>query len=353
MAQSLYRSSRRMAKTILRPLFPWAWPQPTIPPIGLPIIPPTPGKSFPRRTLTTQMCNYNHAQYLEKAIHSVVTQSRPPDEYLILDDGSTDNSVEIMKRYAAQYPFIRLVLKNENIGFARGREELLQLATGDYIHVGAADDYMLPGFIEQAMRLAEEFPQAGIITGEMVFEYENSLATDFIEIPWWTTGFVSREKYLHEYLEVGDPTSTLSAPTIHRRDAFLEFGGLRSELGIWDISFVLQASALKYGMCYLDVPCYTWVFRNSGMTKVENSKLMQSAETHLNYFNLMRSPAYRDLFSQKFAHAWLMANMIHACRSFAEAKIEKDMATTPKPVQTEPASPFQPALEPTPAFATA
>jgi GT2 family glycosyltransferase len=342
-AQSLYRLGWRIARKVLRPLVQWARPRPlpVIPPIGLPIKPPTPGKSFPRRTLTAQMCNYNHAQYLEKAIISVVTQSRPPDEYLILDDASTDNSVEIMKRYAARYPFIRLVLKKKNGGPHQGHQEMVQQAKGDYVHVGAADDYMMPGFIEGAMRLAEEFPQAGIITGEMLFENAQTREIHTVEIPGWETGFVSPEKYLHEYLEVGDPTCTLSAPTIYRRDAFLECGGMRRELGIWDISFILQASALKYGMCYLNAPCYTWVYRKSGMTKVENSKLIQTVETHQNYFNLMRSKPFRDLFSQNFAHAWFIANMNHACRSFTEAKIEQDLATTQKPGQTETPSPFQ------------
>ena len=147
-----------------------------------------------------------------------------------------------------------------------------------------------------------------------------------IEIPDWVTGYVSPEKYLHEYLETGDPTCTLSATTFFRRDLFHQVGGMRPELGIWDVSFVLQASALMCGMCYLDAPVYTWVCRPRGLTRLENSDLSRSAETYLNYVSRMRSAPFRNLFSNKFASQWLLANMQQSARVFAHTFLNKMFA---------------------------
>jgi len=319
------RGRRPPPRVPKKPAPPAVVPVPTAPPgpEPRPIVAPTAQPAaFPRRTLSALMCNYNHARYIEKAITAVVTQSRPPDEYLILDDASTDDSVAVIERFAARFPFIKLVRKHKNGGNSRGINELVEMATGDYIHQGAADDFMLPGFIEQAMRLAEEFPHAGIISGEMIHHYEDTGEVLKVEIPGWTTGYVSPEKYLHEYLEVGDPTCTLSATTLFRRDAFLSAGGMRPELGIWDVSFVLQASALRHGMCYLNAPVYTWVCRPSGLTRKENVDLGRSVETYQNYARLMRSPEFRDLFSEKFVRMWLLANMQHASTMFTAQWLE-------------------------------
>jgi hypothetical protein len=190
---------------------------------------------------------------------------------------------------------------------------------------------MLPGFIEQAMRLAEEFPAAGIISGELVHRPEQGGGDLLVEIPGWVTGYVCPEKFLHDYLEVGDPTCTLSATTFFRRDAFLEAGGMRKELGIWDVSFVLQACALKYGMCYLDRPVYTWVYRQRGLTRRENTDLTRSAETYLNYVRLMRSPPFRGLFSDTFVRRWFVANMQHAAGAFAHDVINQLFAEAEAP----------------------
>ena len=111
---------------------------PTEPPTR-PIICPTEAATcFPRRTFSALMCNYNHAKYVEQAMNAVLNQSRPPDEYLILDDASTDNSLEIIQSYAARYPCIKLVARKKNGGFVSGINELASLATGDYLHIGAA-----------------------------------------------------------------------------------------------------------------------------------------------------------------------------------------------------------------------
>ena len=274
------------------------------------------------RTFSALLCNFNHAEFIEQAITSVVGQSRRPDEYLILDDGSSDGSMEIISRYAAKYPFIKVIRKTRNEGLTKGMNELIRLATSDFIHFGSADDYMLPGFIENAMLLAEQNPQVGIITGVMTIESEATGAVQHLGIPNWKTGFIAPEKYLHEYLEVGDPTCVLSASTILRREAVIEMGSWRENLGIWHVSFAIQACALKYGMCYLDMPCYTWVYRRKGLTHRSNIDVSESIAVYTNYLELICSPDFRRYFSDKFARMWFAANVEMTARTFAVERAE-------------------------------
>jgi len=61
-----------------------------------------------KSTLSVIMSNYNHSRFLPEALDAIVNQSRQPDEFIIIDDASTDNSVEIIQSYASRYPFIKL-----------------------------------------------------------------------------------------------------------------------------------------------------------------------------------------------------------------------------------------------------
>ena len=60
-----------------------------------------------RPTLSVVMPNYNHAKFLPRALDSLLGQTRPPDEILVLDDGSTDDSRAILERVAGREPLIR------------------------------------------------------------------------------------------------------------------------------------------------------------------------------------------------------------------------------------------------------
>ena len=63
-------------------------------------------------TVSVLLCNYNDARYLPHSLSAICTQTRLPEEVIVLDDGSTDNSLEIIESFAERHPFVR-VLKNE------------------------------------------------------------------------------------------------------------------------------------------------------------------------------------------------------------------------------------------------
>ncbi len=86
---------------------------------------------------------YNAAPYLDAAIESVLQQTYHDFEFIIVDDGSTDGSLEICRAFAAKDNRIRLVAR-ENRGIVPTRNELLDMAAGRYCAIMDADDISFP-----------------------------------------------------------------------------------------------------------------------------------------------------------------------------------------------------------------
>src|SRR4051812_811865 len=113
-------------------------------------------------TVSVIVANYNHAHYLPQCLDAIFAQERPADEVIVIDDGSTDNSVEVIERYARAHPALRLVRHMPNKGVIAVMNRGLAEATSDYVLFAAADDWMLPGLLKSGMELLERYPHAGL-----------------------------------------------------------------------------------------------------------------------------------------------------------------------------------------------
>lgn len=102
---------------------------------------------------------YNSEDYVEQAIHSVLSQTMRDFELLVLDDGSEDKSIEIVQKFSDKR--IRVVIHAENMGAAKARNTLLEIATGKYIALMDSDDLSLPQRFAKQVRLLDSQPQAG------------------------------------------------------------------------------------------------------------------------------------------------------------------------------------------------
>lgn len=96
--------------------------------------------------------NYNYARYLSDAIESALNQSYKPIEVIVVNNGSTDNSLEILKHFENR---IR-VIDQANLGQSGARNSGLNHAQGDYIAFLDADDYWHPEKIEKQVKLLRD-----------------------------------------------------------------------------------------------------------------------------------------------------------------------------------------------------
>jgi glycosyltransferase involved in cell wall biosynthesis len=118
----------------------------------------------------------DEADYIELTLQSMVAQTVRPREWIVVDDGSSDNTPEIVLRYAEQYPFIRLV-RRSNRGFrklgggviAAFKEGLAQVTEGDYAYLAKLDGDMSlgPRYLEKMFEKFAANPRLATVSGKV------------------------------------------------------------------------------------------------------------------------------------------------------------------------------------------
>jgi glycosyltransferase involved in cell wall biosynthesis len=145
---------------------------------------------------------YNYAGFLHRAIQSCLNQSYKPVEIIVIDDGSTDNTKEIVQSYGDKIVYIR----QENSGVSSARNSGLEHAAGDFIAFLDADDYLTENAIEIRLKALMQNPYAGAVVTETYSQKNESLSYK----PGFKTDNVS-DKFYEDLLLGKFPFGTCAA----------------------------------------------------------------------------------------------------------------------------------------------
>jgi len=104
--------------------------------------------------ISVYITSFNKGKYLRQAITSVLNQSLQPEEIIIVDDGSNDNSREIIKGFASRYPeIIKPIINENNYGIAKTRNIAISHCKGELITFVDGDDYFFPSKLESELKI--------------------------------------------------------------------------------------------------------------------------------------------------------------------------------------------------------
>jgi glycosyltransferase involved in cell wall biosynthesis len=90
--------------------------------------------------ISIAVCTYNGAKFLTKQLDTLVNQTYPNIEIVVVDDCSKDDTVTILNSYAVRYPNIRITQNQQNLGYIKNFEKAITLCKGDYIALSDQDD---------------------------------------------------------------------------------------------------------------------------------------------------------------------------------------------------------------------
>ena len=109
------------------------------------------------------MSVYNGERYLREAIESILNQTFKDFEFIIIDDGSTDRTPEILREYAKKDERIKIITNPKNIGLTKSLNKAIKKAKGEYIARMDADDIAMPERLKKQIEFMEKNPEVGLL----------------------------------------------------------------------------------------------------------------------------------------------------------------------------------------------
>lgn len=176
--------------------------------------------------------NYNHACFLDKRIQSILDQTYQNFEIILMDDSSTDNSLEIINSYALHPKVSNIIINEKNSGstFKQWNKGILQ-AKGEYIWIAESDDFAEPEFLQSLVDKLDQNPSVGLAycqswnineRDEIIFSWLKN--TEDIDPLKWLSPYINNGHHeIRDCLFLRNTIPNASA-VVFRKDLFLKVG---------------------------------------------------------------------------------------------------------------------------------
>lgn len=256
--------------------------------------------------------SYNHAAFIEKAIRSVWDQNCDGLELVVVDDGSKDNSREIISELAKISPIKMTVILQDNAGICSALNQALSYSTGEIIGFLASDDLMLPDRLNNEVYYFKSKPNLEVL-------YSNGQFLSNFKI------FGEVHKNIKKYLKAGilETRNLLlsTAPGFYiqamliKRDFLLDLGGFDEETGSDDWSLNIRIfKSLQVENQYL------FIDSNSFLYRAHPSQIHRAGD----FMSPMKRRVVRKFFSLEQRSKFICQLYVKEClKLFLKADVKK------------------------------
>jgi glycosyltransferase involved in cell wall biosynthesis len=302
--------------------------------------------------LTIMMPSYNYARFLRQAIETILNQSFSDFEFLIIEDGSSDESPEIIREYMGQDRRIRPFFHPNNRGMLESVNEGTALAKGRYIHYIAADDFRYPGFLQKCMDILINNPSVGMCCTHFHWGNEEKLLLE-------TCGFEGKgEILLFEPKQMVETffkqnLKIFALAAILKRELVQRYGGFDPKLYYLSDWYLLNEIAFNHPLALITEPLsrfrihdanFSNIFRHNKTTKrgayyrmfeklnqKENRYYKEQIKKSALLSFVFQDLFWKLLFNPKYLSFWPYINKKYPIKARLKSSAKKKLGLLKKP----------------------
>lgn len=228
---------------------------------------------------------YNQGQYLKDAINSVINSTYTNVEIVVVNDGSSDNTEEIIDRLKKQYPDIKFITI-ENSGVCKARNIAIANATGDYILPLDADDLIGTEYIEKAVQILDDNKNIGLVYCDA--EFFGAVQKK------WDLKPATIENMLVQ--------NRIFTSAVFRKETFQKIGGYKTVMETGCEDWDLWLSIIETGAEIYKIPETLFFYRKSENERTQKSfKFSNYIKIRLNIIKL-----HKNLYNRYGIKIYLM-----------------------------------------------
>ncbi|XPF96129.1 glycosyltransferase family 2 protein [Colwellia sp. RE-S-Sl-9] len=186
---------------------------------------------------------FNKSQYIKRAIESILNQNHPVDEIIIVDDGSTDNSVEIVNSIKSNK---LKIISQKNQGVSSARNNGIKNASNEYVLLIDADDIWLPHFTTEIIKLIKAYPTAGMFATAYSFIKFKKITPANLRFVPKDSGLI--QNYFLSCIKADLPVTASSVAI--KKEAFYQVGGFIQGMAMGEDQLLWSRIAYKYPIAF-------------------------------------------------------------------------------------------------------
>lgn len=191
-------------------------------------------------TVTVIMATYNRATYLHRSISSYLDQTFADSELIVVDDGSTDNTFEVVRGYMDRHKNIRY-MRHTNRKLSLSKNVGIKAAAGDLIAFLDSDDAYKPDYLERRVEYLERHPEVDLLEGGVII----------IGDPYVKDRFDAKHKIHLSQCHIG-------ATFFGKKEVFYNLGGFNKNVLYAEDSVFWKQANEKYVIHRIESPGYVY-----------------------------------------------------------------------------------------------
>jgi hypothetical protein len=197
--------------------------------------------------VTVVVPSFNQGRFIEETLRSVLLQGYPDLELIVMDGGSTDETVDVLRRYE---PWLTYWVSERDRGQTHAINKGLERATGEVFGYLNSDDLLMPGALHAVAAGFREHPEADVVYGRCVYIAEDG--TEQFTVQARVTGFLD---YLQIWKRLFEREFLTQPEVFCRTRSIVEAGGFREELrSVMDLEMWLRLLGRGHRFQAVDAP---------------------------------------------------------------------------------------------------